>query len=142
MLFWKVKIMAWNYKYYICPYESTCDLHYVHKSRVEICRVYVNIGLFTLPLIKIMNYVVVLYKQCTRISYQREVIMNSICEMYGIFISLYRLNVKHGNGIRIFLIYIYCPSKTIKDYLKCDLRTNVHVCTYIMLTTVLEYLIS
>lgn len=58
--------------------------------------------MFTLPLIKIMNYVVVLYKQCTRINYQREVIMNSICEMYGIFISLYRLNVKHGNGIRIF----------------------------------------
>lgn len=132
MLFWKVKITAWNYKYYICPYESTCELHYVHKSRVEICRVYVNIGLFTLPLIKIMNYVVVLYKQCTRINYQREVIMNSICEMYGIFISLYMLNVKHGNGIRIFLnLHILSVKNYKKDYLKCDLRTNVHVCTYI-----------
>lgn len=34
------------------------------KSRVKICRVYVNICLFTLPLIKIMNCVAVLvYKQ-------------------------------------------------------------------------------
>lgn len=52
------------------------------KSRVKICWVYVNICLFTLPLIKIMNYVVVLYKQCACINYQREMIMNSVCEMY------------------------------------------------------------
>lgn len=137
MLFWKVKIMAWNYKYYICPYESTCDLHYVHKSRVEICRVYVNIGLFTLPLIKIMNYVVVLYKQCTRINYQREVIMNSICEMYGIFISLYRLNVKHGNGIRISFNLHILSVKNYKRLFKMRLANkctcvhvyNAHYCT-------------
>lgn len=54
-----------------------------------------------------MNYVVVLYEQCARINYQREVIMNSICEMYGIVISLYtRLNVKHGNGIRISILSV------------------------------------
>lgn len=133
MLFWKVKIMAWNCKYYICPYESTCGLLYVHKSRVEFCRVYVNIGLFTIPLIKIMNYVVVLYKQCARIDYQREVRW-----LWTRFVKCKELlSLCIGKMINMemefvfLLIYIYCPSKTIKDYLKCDLRTNVHVCTYI-----------
>lgn len=41
--------------------------------------------------------------------------MNLICEMYGIFIFLYRLNVKYGNGICIFFnLYILF----VKNYKK------------------------
>lgn len=134
MLFWKVKITAWNYKYYICPYESTCELHYVHKSRVEICRVYVNIGLFTLPLIKIMNYVVVLYKQCARIDYQREVRW-----LWTRFVKCKELlSLCIGKMINMemefvfLLIYIYCPSKTIKRLFKMRLA-NKCTCMHVYL---------